>query len=467
MALLERTEQAPGHFALGRAHLVLRDFPAAKAELEQAWDLGIRGPDIAWMLARALVGAKGQEDRAALFETGQPALDSARVAGRIEDLLRMGQVAESDLSGYARALLAYVKGDFPHAASEAHASFRAHPWRYESAAIEAFSLTALGQARYDAGDLEAAARHWQAAMAAARQFLDVGQSDDLTQHVYFGAAARLANLRVRQGRMALAEVDNLQKQCAQALALDPGQPQLQDAWLQFSIISARRRIDQGLDARPGLRSALAYLAAQGRAPLAVELRAARMQLHWLLAQAEQAAGMDPWPELDRAIADLGHTHGLAIRDYYGAVLNFKARLEAARGQDPRSTLAAIQAEPAGAGQSWTRNLTGAEAWLAQAQWEADHGLDAQASLHRGRTLVDLALADNDQSTSGYALKDLARMLEGQLARATGSEQERGEPARAEGVNPSGRHPSSRQRVLADATSDRLEAKFQANGFAPF
>jgi len=453
MASLEPARRGPAYYALGRAHLVLRDFPAAKENLEQAWALGFRGAEVAWPLARSLVGAKYQADRTASFRTGQVP-DPAGLPGRVLDLLRLGQVEASDSAEYAHALVAHLNGDFALAAAQAHASFQTHPWRYESAAVESISLTGLGQLRYDAGDLRGAEQAYREAMAAAGRFLAVGQSDELTQHAYFTAAGRLAHLLVSRGRFPLARLDRLQQACGRALAIDPGAPELLADWLQFSVLKARQLSDLGQDAQPGLRTALAFLAAQGREPLAVELQAARMQLHWCLAQACLAQGQDPQPDLRAALLDLGHTRALAIKDFFGDLLNFKARVEAGRGEDPRPTLAAALAQPAPPEPvPWTLSVTAAESWLLQAQWEAGHGLDPRSSLRRSQALVERGLRLNDRSSMAHAVKGLGLVLEQRLD---------GEPRpdlrrlaqrqldRARELNPVGWHQAHLQRALEAA-----------------
>jgi serine/threonine-protein kinase len=470
MAALEHGDQAPAHFALGRGYLLLRDFPSALTELQTAWQKGFRTADSAWMLARALVGCQDPADRAAIFATGERAPGSAALVGKVESLLRIGESAQSDMDGYARCLLSYVKADYLQAARDARASFLAHPWRYEAAAVEAFSLSALGQARYDAGDLEAAARHWQAAMDAAQRFRVLGQSDDFTQHAYFSAAIRLSGLRMRQGRMSMAAAERLQSQCANVLVLDPGRRPLLGDWLQFSILRARLQLERGRDARPILREALGFMASQVAEPLPVDLRADRMQLHWLMAQADLAAGHDPAQELDRALADLGHTRVLAIRDYYGDVLNFKARLEAARGQDPRPTLAAVLTLPAGPGAPWTQNLTVAEGWLLQAQWEAEHRLEARASLGRSRILVEQALAGNKLSSAAHTLKGLGEMLEWRLAGGPNGEllrDARGQFELARGLDAPGSAADRPREPLAGAPMEQRLARFRQENVDPF
>ena len=455
MQALEPAHRGPALFALGQAQMILRDYPGARSNLEQAWALGYRGTDAAFLLARSLMGARNQADRAAIYHTGLPAPDSAGVAWRVQDLLRLGQAEDSESAEFARAVTAILDGQFAQAAAAAHASFQGHPWRYESAATESSSYTAIGQRCYDEGDLAGAEQAFRAGMAAARRFLAVGESDELTHHAYFTAAERLAHLLVGQGRFSLARLEHLQAHCTQARTMDPDSPELLDDSLHLSILMARQLSNLRRDPDPELRAALALLAARGREPLSPELRIDRMLLHWTLAQASLARGGDPWPELDLALADLGHSHSFRIKDHYGDLLNFQAQVQARRGQDPRPALAAALAAPPspGAAVPWTLSETAAESWLLRAQWEAAHGLDPGASLRQCQAAVDRSLRLNARSSPSHAIKGLAQLLEWQLApeQAPGLLRQAGrqlEAARA--LNPVGWHQTQLQQALAEA-----------------
>ena len=452
---LEPDLRGPALFALGRAQMVLRDFPGAKANLEQAWALGFRGPDAAFLLARSLVAAKNQADRSAIYLTGLPAPGGAEVARRVRDLLRLGQAEGSESAEYAHALMLFLNGEFAQAAAEAQASLRGRPWRYESAATESMSHTAIGQRCYDQGDLAGAEQAFRAAMDAAQEFMAIGQSDELTHHVYFTAAERLAHLLVGQGRFSLKQIDRLQAHCTEAMAMDPDSPDLLDDWLRFTILKGRLLSNLRRDPRPELRAALDFLAARGREPLPPELRVDRMLLHWSLALGNLALGQEPGPELDLALADLGHSRSFRIKDHYGDLLNFKARLEARRGEDPRPTLAAaLEAPlPPGLAAPWTLSETAAESWLLRAQWEAGHGQDPGASLGQCQRAVDRSLALNGRSAAGHAIKGLAQLLEWQ--RVPGGSpgllrQASGELAAARALNPVGWHQTQLRQALAEA-----------------
>jgi serine/threonine-protein kinase len=417
MRTLGPWDQGPGHYALGRAQFMLRDYAGARDELEQAWVQGFQTPDVAWLLAQTLVGIAYVTNNTAIFNTGLPAPGSAAVAQRVQALFLAGRAAEGCSPQYADAMIAYVNGDFRRAATSARAAFQARPWQSEAAALESMCLSGLGRQQFDAGDLRGAEQRYQEAMAAAQQFINIGHSDIFTYHAYFTAAQRLAFLQASQGRLGIARIDDLRARCELALGLDPRQTELQDDWLVLTLAKAWQLQQRGRDPGPELDTALAFLDTWGREPLPAVLRADRMLIHLQLAERSLDRGGDPRPDLAEAFKDLGHTAFFRYRDYLGEVLNLQARVEQARGLDPRPTLADALArvQPLLVPHAkWTLWETTAESWHLRAAWEAAHGLDAQASLQQSRAAVDRALQINPRSGSGHALKGLDELLAARL-----------------------------------------------------
>jgi serine/threonine-protein kinase len=413
MATLGPDAEGPGLYALGRARFLLGDCPGALADLERAWSLGSRGPEVANLLARTLVAAQCQADSAARFQTSLPSPQWARTAQRVGSLFTRGRGLATEPDDYARALTAFSQRDFAQAASAAHASFLTHPWHYESASTEAHSLYNLGRQKYEAGDLAGAERAYREAMDAAQRFLAVGQSDEGVHHAFLLAGRGLAYLQYLRGTLSLATLDQFLAHGQTALTLNPDHPGLQDDWLALTVLKGNRMTDLGQDPGPVFDAALSFLATRVKAPATPELRADRMLLHWAVAEARFEHGEDPGPALGEALQDAGHTTFLH-RNFLGDLLNFKAKVEAARGLDPRPTLDAAQArlhpllENA---PSWSLLETAAEAYVIRATWEAQHGQDPLPSLRSAQAFAGRALQGNAASPAGYALEGLTWALE--------------------------------------------------------
>jgi serine/threonine-protein kinase len=381
--------QGPGRYTLGLGLFLLGNFAGARMEFEQARAAGFQGPEVE-LPARAMAGVLAQADQESRFVTGRALPPSARAlpVAEAETLFRQQRPPAFEPDEYVLALLAFMRQDYAQAAVHARAAIPAQPW--PSAVLECACLTALGQEAFDAGDFILAEARYGQAMDVARRFAQADQSDERIHHAYLLAARRLATLRLERGEPSLPFLSSLQTFAAQARQLNPDNPDLQDDWLGLAVLKAMALAERDRDPVPELDSALAFFTAQVREPFTVELRADRMLIHWQLAEWAFRRGLDPDPSLARALEDPGHTPFLG-RDYLGDILNFKARVEASRGRDPRPVLdqALARMRPLlGPAAPRTLRRTAARSWLIRAEWEAAHGLDSRPSLQQARALED-------------------------------------------------------------------------------
>ncbi len=384
----------PGHLALARAALLLRDYGRARAEAERAWDAGGRGPAYARVLAHAL----GSE--ATLGE----GLGDPPDIGRLETLLLQGRGLTGQGEAFGQALAARLRRDDPKAAAEGLAEAKANPWRVEAVALASTSLCALGHAARDGGDLPGAQAKYREALEAAQGCIALAPSDALAHHAALESARSLAGLQLDQGQLTLEALAGLEAQCRQALRLDPGDPGLQDDWLGLRILKVMRLRDLGRDAREDLDEAMIFQGTRLKEPLTRALRTGRMAVLLLQARAAFQRGEDPGPALQEClkVADPGP---FLSRDLRREALIFKARVEASRGVDPGPTLGeALARIPVTDHPSWTASQSACEAWLVRAEWEAAHGQDGAASLRKARTFINAALQLNPGSLPGRALE---------------------------------------------------------------
>jgi len=399
--------QAQGHFALGLASYLVRDFATAKLELEQALAGGFHDPEVPELLAWATQAVSQAAAEAAQFDPGLPA---AAPPGMDEISLR--QALEAGPGANPGALLAFLGKDYAQAAAISHATFITSPWRWEAAALESISLRASGRKEQDAGDLAKARTRYLEALAAARAALAVGQSDPALHHAYFCSARELVALDLESGNPPGMPLAELQTTSEAALRLNPADPELQDDWLAVRMLKVWSLLLAGQDPEPELAAARAFIETRTREPFTTRLRAERMLVHWQTAEREFRQGRDPGPALTEALKWSGHTPFL-VRDFLWEVLNFKARVDAARGVDPRPTLdtALNHIQPLQQGVPWSLKETFATTWLIRAEWEAGHGLDPALSLRNARILAESARIQNPGSGSGYALEGLALVQE--------------------------------------------------------
>lgn len=175
--------RALAHYALGRGHLGLHEYPEALTELQESIDLGFRQGEAYYALGVAL----GKLYEQAMYE--------ARLAGggawaqkRLREIepkylrpaiaaLTMARSAKTDSPEYLEALIAYYQRDYATALHKASAALSHAPWLYEAMKLHGDvhleeALDARDHGKYDAAETAFAAAVKSYSDAAA-----VGESD--------------------------------------------------------------------------------------------------------------------------------------------------------------------------------------------------------------------------------------------------------------------------------------------------
>ncbi len=147
--------EAPGAYALGRAHLALDEPAEAKQELERAWSLGFRTPEAAHALGRALA-ALYQVEVGKAYGLPDPQMRQRRIAELDRTLrepavtwLRQGAAASLEPPAYREGLLALMQGDPRRAVDLAQRAQDQAPWFYEALRLEAEAEIAQAHALMD------------------------------------------------------------------------------------------------------------------------------------------------------------------------------------------------------------------------------------------------------------------------------------------------------------------------------
>lgn len=397
LATLGRAFQGPGHAAVGRIDLQLGEFAQAARELDTARRLGARdatGQTLAQVLADWGEGGS---------QTSVPPAAAIRGLDPGPDPL-------------ADALAAFAGRHFWRAAMAAGSYHRSHPWNRDAVLLEAACLGALAGELLETGAPNEAEAQLQAALLTLEAFLGPeggGASDPVAHHAYFLTARRLAELQLGAGTLSAAFLKQLQARCDQAGLLDPGDPRLQEDWLDLHVLAARRLGDLGMDRFPELDPAMVCVGTRVREPFTPGLLAARMALYWQLAEQQLTLGQDASFALAEALRDGERPPPTRIA-LVGEVLDCKARMEAALGQDPRPTLerAVRLLEPRLlGGQCWPVNSTAAEVWMLQAEWEQGHGLEYRVSLAKASEQIEWSLRACPVDPRANALQGLGWVVQ--------------------------------------------------------
>jgi tetratricopeptide (TPR) repeat protein/predicted Ser/Thr protein kinase len=139
------------HYALGRGHLALQEYPQALSQLEKAIALGYPGADAQYALGLVL-GLHYQQAKAALFDGGPPEW----VKGRLQPLqaqylnpaltaLKRSRQMKHDEPLYLEGLISFYQGDYDTALSHAESVLKAAPWFYEALVLAGDVYTERGQ----------------------------------------------------------------------------------------------------------------------------------------------------------------------------------------------------------------------------------------------------------------------------------------------------------------------------------
>ncbi|HJW09851.1 MAG TPA: protein kinase, partial [Holophagaceae bacterium] len=357
MARLGSESQGPGHYALGRAHLALRQPEQARLELQRAWDMGYRSPELSLALGEALgqLYQRGIEEARSI-----PSKELRRL--RLEDLARtlrepaLARLQEGSASLLASPALvaarqALLKGELDAACRRAQEAFAERPWLFEARILEGRALLLDADQRSEAAKYTEAWSLLDQAESAFGSAQTMARSDPETAL----ARARVAYDRwwteVHRGGPARPWIEALIQRADEALAL---QPDLADAWLLKAHVlrsEAIREDDSSPQRLEDCRQALAC-ARQAR-DLAARRDAdphqrAECEL-WLgacfatLAATEQARGTDPGAEFASAVAALEAAARLdrgseLLEQLRGDVYGDVAAYEEQRGRDPRPRL---------------------------------------------------------------------------------------------------------------------------------
>ena len=286
----ERTgESALASYAVGRGHLALEEYPEARRHLEAALAGGVDTPDLHLALGVVLA----ELHAAALLEVlraGGPS--AAQRTSELEAELFVPAMASFERahgailasSTYLDALIAFHRKDYATAIGSARKAHAEAPWLYEALLIEGESHLRLAGPRAMAhnpaadGDLDAAARAFEAAMEYARSDFRpyIGRAEVTIHRSY---------IAVESGAAFTDSFERAEDWCRQAAIIVPTSAGPRTKLARLRLYWARYLHARGQDPEPVARVAVET------ARVAVSLDDREFHAHMYLAQlqAERAA----------------------------------------------------------------------------------------------------------------------------------------------------------------------------------
>ncbi|HEX7552657.1 MAG TPA: protein kinase, partial [Geothrix sp.] len=251
-----RLAVGPSAYALGRGHLALGDVGKAKELLEAAWSGGLRTPEVALALGRALAATYQRElDLARALPSKE--LREARELELTRDLrdpalarLREGAPAALEAPAYQEALVAFMGGHFEETQTKAREALAATPWLFEAKRLEGEALLARAPAaKTPAETLDLLGQ----AEAAFTKALHLGPSDPATALAQVRVLAERARVELTSGGQAEATLARCREAVAQAHALQPADGEAQAHLARVLTLWADTKSFQS----PGTRAAYA------------------------------------------------------------------------------------------------------------------------------------------------------------------------------------------------------------------
>jgi eukaryotic-like serine/threonine-protein kinase len=425
MGRLGSVAAGPGHYALGRIDLALHDDESALDNLEQAWRLGERSPEVADGLGRVL-GILYQKALLVVSESpeeprerppaeeppgagGKTALPAAESRQRLERRYRVPALAYLRQGGateapYVQAMIAFYDKRYDEALAKARQAYREVPWFYEAGQLEAEILLEQAEAAQSRGAYDEALGRFKQAGEVDARLLAVARSEPTLYAAECGRRLRVLLLEREAGSPAEEDFAAAAGDCDRALAIDPDLAEAYTNKAQVFWRWAQADGERGLDPTGKLRQA-ADLAQRA---IALNPREVLAYNHLAgadrgLAQRAFARGQDPGPYLQVAIASLEKS--LEIQPQVANTLNglgnvyvVKARWESRNGRSPVAFLdhgiayyrQAFAAEPLFIGALANVGM----ASLDEAEYQIDQGSDALPAIDQAIAVLGDALKRN-------------------------------------------------------------------------
>jgi serine/threonine-protein kinase len=462
-------------YALGRGHLALQEYQAARRELEEAWRLGYRGPDVAYALAQALgeLYRRAVEDVRAAEQPAQRAAAEADIDRRFKEPLTAYLAAAAGLQTeapeYVEGLVAFYDGRYSDAIAKARVTLSRLPWFYEAARLEGDVHETMGADAQDRGDYALAAAEFHLAGQAYAVGLETARSD---------AALYVAECSRRRGLIEIAQARGEFPQtayhdaidfCEKALQANPEDAQAYvtaaDVYWRWSEQQVASGADPTLALRKNLEAAseaVRLLPDDARAHHALGIA------HTLAAEHAISIGADPAASLAQAESNLARSVALDpgwVWSYnaLGWTLVRRAQWELESGVDLRPTVeraAKVLSDGFERAPDFFKPMKNlGAAWRLQAEYEIEHGIEPSASLAKALDAVRRARRVNAEAWTVFELEGEIHTLAAEWALRQGGDAapalERAGRALAKSLE---LNPSSSEAERALAAAQRLEAR---------
>jgi serine/threonine-protein kinase len=402
--------QGPILYALGRGHLVLDEYDAARSRFMQAWDSGYQTPDVERSMGLAM--GRIYEKRMEEIERIADKQLREELSKQVEEkylkpalghlLARSGDATESPL--YVEALVASYEKRYDVALSKAREAFERTPWVYQAKKLEGDILTAMARIDSEQGRYQEATKGLTGAEEAYRIASDIARSDPTIYEAEVTLFLRMMEADRPRGIDVRPSFQRAIDACEKALAVDPDAKGVHTGKAIAYMWLALSELEAGADATETIEQGIAAgLEAIKLNPNDALPHDTVGNLHLHRARYEVEHGLDPDLSFELARqsfeASIKLNPGLAWpRNDLGRVLGLTANYEMNIGNDPRpATAAAIESLKAAIERkpSWTNPyLNMCMNYRVVGTYETEHGLDPSGSFVASIDSAEAALRVN-------------------------------------------------------------------------
>jgi serine/threonine-protein kinase len=456
--------RGPGYYALGRGHLVLKQYPEALRYLRLTWDGGYRNPDVAYALGQTL-GELYQQERSRAVRLKSPAARDQRLREiwreyRDPALSFLQQASDLAPAGkaYAEGLIAFNEERYDEGLDLAALALELDPTLYRARLLEADIEITRGTDLFGSGDVEEAESWYGRAASALEEAVEIGRSDPAVHRSRCRLVTMVLEGAIRRGTAEEGRYREAADVCEDGLRINPDDigalsavSQLSWRWgtqlmkigadpipvLLQSVTRAEQAVaidgtngtalnnlgvafsklglndlKHGKDPREHLHRAIeAFDRAIGRQTSSFQAINNRGLARWRMGQWAMAQGEDPLPDFEGAAEDFRLVLKIVEKDSpalvnLGAVLLTAGMYRLGEGRDPTHSIDESikvfeNCLEVNPRMAVAMNSMGA-AFCLKAEWEQGHGADPRESLDRAIEAFEGSARENPNNTLVYS-----------------------------------------------------------------
>lgn len=409
----------PGHYAIGRGYLALREYTQAREHLELAWKHGYRAPEVAYTLG-LVMGSLYQLANEDLMK-----LDlSARAARKQEikreyrdpalNYLKMSGGIEVEAPAFVEGLIAFYEERYDEALTKSLAAFQQQPTLHEAKRLTGDIHVAVATDFMLNGQYDKAKELLRLAGEDYAEAIEIGESDPAVYECECERQLRLLEIEIDAGiageSAGREAFHNALAACDKALVANPVNAV---AYSKKSGVYWRwgeYQVNYGQDPRATLSQAIEM------GEQAVRCDGKKYEAYngignafFKLGDYEMEQGGNPLPSLDKAIEN--YLRSVAINPGYSQAYNGlglayckRGNYEQERGLDPllsfQRSIDYFERSIAIAASNVDYTNLGISYW-SKGKFEMENGLDPQASLDRAIESLKRSIALNANNSDAY------------------------------------------------------------------